>query len=136
MTIVGFTGTRYGMTAAQWEAVDRLLGELFARELHHGDCVGADADAHAIAKKRQLRIVIHPPLQEEHRAFCRDADVIAPTKSHFARNRDIVERAAVLIATPYESEVQLRGGTWYTVGYARKVGRPVHVVWPDGSVGR
>lgn len=39
----------------------------------------------------------------------------------------------VLIATPKETTGATKGGTWYTVKYARQQGRKVVIVWPDGS---
>jgi hypothetical protein len=41
--IVGVTGTREGITVWQEAVVTRLLQEMPYLELHHGDCVGADA---------------------------------------------------------------------------------------------
>jgi len=39
-----------------------------------------------------------------------------------------------MIATPGEVDEQLRSGTWSTVRFARKQGKPVHVILPDGRV--
>ena len=33
-----------------------------------------------------------------------------------------------MIAAPYEPIYQTRGGTWYTVDYARKMGKPLALV--------
>ena len=134
MKRVGFTGTRNGMTEAQKEAVRRELRG--ADTFHHGDCVGADAEAHRIARVQRIPVVIHPPVDQAHRAFCEDYDGMHPQKTHFARNRDIVDACDVLIATPWQTRepVPSKGGTWYTVGYARKKQKPIVIVWPDGSI--
>jgi len=141
---VGFTGTRNGMTAAQAAAFGAVISELpsFA-EFHHGDCVGADDEAaNAVHEMRleegghRLAIVCHPPLDEKLRAFNPCHDAIRAPKTHFARNRDIVDESDVLIATPAQMTHQPRGGTWYTVDYARKKGRLVILVLTDGTVER
>jgi hypothetical protein len=48
MTSIGFTGTRQGMTAEQKSALRNLL-DGGAGDFHHGDCIGADSEAHGIA---------------------------------------------------------------------------------------
>lgn len=142
MIDVGFTGTRHGMTPAQLDAVVMLVKQLAeVDELcgHHGDCVGADAEFHDVMRKYARSIVIHTPLDPSHRAFCeRDQEyewgqactgvIGLPGKTHFARNRDIVDQSRVMIAAPFESSRQERGGTWYTYDYARKKNKPMACV--------
>ena len=130
----GFTGTREGMTKSQYYAVWYLLETLGVTELHHGDCVGADAEAHLLALARKIYIVIHAPVDETHRAFCAGASEVREAKTHFARNRDIVDETQILIATPLLDVPQDHGGTWYTIGYGSKKGRQPYVVWPTGRV--
>ena len=43
--IVGFTGTQRGMTETQRSVVHALLACLPVVTFHHGDCIGADAEA-------------------------------------------------------------------------------------------
>lgn len=134
--VVGFTGTRRGMTAAQLTAVAGLLDTLKPVAAHHGDCLGADADFHRLCVSRQIPVVIHPPANAGWRAFCHGHLVkVLPAKDYLERNRDIVAAGDVLIATPAGPEM-LRSGTWSTVRYAKKNGRPVFLVLPDGNVVR
>jgi len=119
------------MTQAQREAVAKLLAELQAGEFHHGDCIGADEEAAAIAVGAGYRIFSHPPLNAAIRAFTR-ADVELQPKDYLVRNRDIVDVADVLVATPAGLEVQ-RSGTWSTVRYARRLGKRTYIVMPDGT---
>jgi hypothetical protein len=97
--------------------------------LHHGDAVGADAEAHDIAIELGCAIVIHPPAIETQRAFMTAADVRAP-KPYLDRNKDIVRETTILVAAPAEAVEQLRSGTWSTVRYARRLGRQVHLLTP------
>lgn len=109
-------------------------------EFHHGDCVGADDEAadavHSLSDEELsgVRIVCHPPADETHRAFNDKHCERREPKTHFARNRAIVEGTDALVACPCEMQHQSRGGTWYTHDYAKKHGKPVYVVWPDGTV--
>lgn len=130
---IGFTGTREGMTIAQKEVVHDLILIKHIEWGHHGDCVGADADFHNILRSVQAQVKGHPPKDPKLRAFC-EFDVIAPEKSYYARNRDIVNETDLLIATPKETSEQPKGGTWYTVGYASMKKAPTIIVWPNGSL--
>lgn len=130
---VGFTGTQQGMTEAQKRTVQNLLVDWRATELHHGDCIGADAQAHAIAKSLKLRVVLHPPTYMSKRAFC-VADEERQPLPYLDRNGEIVLETERLIAAPKEYEEQLRSGTWATVRRARKQRRHHAIVLPNGNV--
>lgn len=130
---IGFTGTRWGMQPAQQASFTSLIAVFRGWKLRHGDCVGADEEAHDIAEACGLVPEIHPPEDEKFRAF-KQALVIHPQKTHFARNRDIVNASVFMIATPAEFEPQDRGGTWYTIGYAKQVGKKTIIIRPDGTL--
>ena len=66
---IGFTGTREGMTDRQKTALRELLASYPGAILHHGDAIGADAEAHDIAVALGCAVVIHPPENERQRAF-------------------------------------------------------------------
>lgn len=136
MMHVGFTGTREGMTVQQRLAVAELaarFSHLVGLTVHHGDCIGADAEFHSIMRGIGAFIVGHLPVDVQHRAFC-DFHDVRPPLTYLMRNRQIVAAATVMIATPREATVQPRGGTWYTIGYTRKCGKPLAVVIPDGAI--
>lgn len=130
---IGITGTSSDMTPAQRAALEAILRELGATELHHGDCVGADADAHAVAVGLGITVVVHPPEDARKRAYCQ-ATRVEPPKPYLDRNRAIVDATTVLVATPWEQTGEhLRSGAWATVRYARRRGRRVVIVRPDGA---
>lgn len=131
---IGFTGTRQGMTASQSWTFLWFLRRLvrIGDHFHHGDCVGADQQAHEMARSLGLWIVLHPPEKAVLRAFCQGHQE-RPSQEYHARNRDIVSEASDwLIACPAGRSEQ--GGTWYTIKHARQVGRSHVVIWPDGKM--
>ncbi len=138
MIAIGFTGTRHGLTPAQRSEVAFLV-DLCAGfgplEAHHGDCVGADAEFHSIARRCGVRIVVHPGPADDvaRQAGCVGAERREPLP-RMQRNRNIVLASTVMIAAPYEETQQPRGGTWRTVEMARKAGRPLALVLPSGVV--
>lgn len=128
----GLTATRHGASPEQKRALrDYLAGSKGV--LHHGLCVGGDADGHEIAREIGYRIVGHPPTETRLMAAVQ-CDEIRPAKGYLARNRDIVDETVALIAMPSEPEEQPRGGTWSTVRYARKAGKPVVLILPSGEI--
>lgn len=140
---VGFTGTRRGMTSLQAETFEKLLTEIRALrssernllgwpEFHHGDCVGSDAGARAVARKCGYRIVAHPPIDERLRAFC-EADEVREAFEYRVRDRHIVEEVQLMLATPKFMREELRSGTWATIRDARRYFTPVIIVWSNGS---
>jgi len=131
---IGFTGTHRGMTYLQKAALRLLLDMLQPNEFHHGDCIGADAEAHHLVKEGVpgCRIVVHPPLRTDSRAAC-NADIEWPPTTYIKRNRHIVVCTELLIATPFERSEQRRGGTWSTVRFALHNKRPVLLIRPDGN---
>jgi hypothetical protein len=129
MTRLGFTGTGKGMSPAQADFLRFRMARGDVTEFHHGDCVGADAEADQIARDYGARIVIHPPEDWKARAGCyREGDIMLPEQPYLIRNHDIVDDTDEMIAAPRSDIERLRSGTWATVRYARKVGRPLLVL--------
>lgn len=144
--IIGFTGTRNGMTVKQNEQVHakllkaKLLKAEFPSWGIHGGCIGADAEFHEECVAAGFTIEVYPgfskrdPKDLTHRALLDGAFTQHPPAGHFERNRMIVHRCDVLYACPPTNERLSRGGTWYTIDHAEKVGKPVVIFWPDGRV--
>ena len=135
MSVVGFTGTQNGMTDVQKAHVRGWLYSLRATEFHHGDCIRADAEAHAIATRMGINIVAHPGFDSKggspKRAGCQAWSTL-PAKSYRVRNADIVRASNFLIAAPRSLEVK-RSGTWMTIRMARKAGVPLVIIYPNGE---
>jgi len=129
--IVGFTGIQEGMTRLQLAYLESTLARLCPEEFHHGDCVGADAEAHEFVRRvyPRCRVVVHPPEDGRKRAFCA-GDLICDQRPYLVRNLAIVACCEELVAAPKSPVEELRSGTWATVRYARKAGKRVWILRP------
>jgi hypothetical protein len=143
---IGFTGTQKGMTRLQKEALVVVLVEEeekeFIGEFHHGDCIGADEEAHKIVGGKGgdqlvgqflVKIVVHPPSNPTKRAYCVGTEM-KDHRPYLVRNRDIVDQTDMLIAAPQSEKEEVRSGTWYTVRYARKKKKRVVLILPNGEI--
>lgn len=129
---IGFTGTQEGMSELQQKLLHDILA--FAVKdgdtvvFHHGDCIGADEQAHEIALTLGCKIHIHPPVNGSKRAFCDAWDAIYESKPYLDRNKDIVNSSIGLIAAPKTTKEEQRSGTWSTVRYATKNNKPIIIL--------
>ena len=130
---VGFTGTQLGMSDHQKEKFAFLLMDILYEDnldredtfFHHGDCVGADAQAHDIVKlTNKVFVIIHPPTLGEKRALCK-GDLIKEPAPYLQRNMDIVNSSELIVVAPKSDREELRSGTWATYRYAMKLGKAV-----------
>ncbi len=131
---VGFTGTRKGMTEFQKSEVRRILTEYMhgrSMEAHHGDCIGADTDFHNICMDMWYPIVLHPS-NLSTRVWNRGAIYTHEPKPPLVRDHDIVDVVDIMLAAPKGKEI-LRSGTWATIRYARKMGKEIHIIYPQGD---
>lgn len=132
---IGFTGSRHVLNEEQKREIVSFLDNYENMIVSHGDCVGADAEFHALCvqyrkmhPEKQLAIHIFPPNVSTMRAYC-TADVLMPEKPYLERNADIVRNSDVLLACPVDkNKEEWRSGTWSTVRKARKMGIPVHLL--------
>lgn len=133
---IGFTGTQKGLAPAQANQLKLRLHE-FQKQcigplwFHHGDCIGADTDADAIAKELGYLIHVHPPTNVSKRAFC-NADRRSIELPYMARNQVIVDSSRFMFACPKGFEEEHRSGTWATIRRARNRIIPLTIIWPDG----
>lgn len=127
---VAFSGSRAGMTRPQHIALSTILRMWGTSVLVHGDCIGSDNEADAMAIRLGLSRIIYPSNLEPMRAHCerRGAAVGSAPAPPLDRNRLIPRWADAMVATP-------RGdsrGTWYTCRFAAAMYKPVIVIGEDG----
>lgn len=143
------TGSREGISKQALKTLREYLqkNQHKITECHHGDCVGADTIFHnEVAKAREkayndaeskqqemMRLIVHPPNVNTLRSHCKGVETRVP-KSYLQRNQDVVNESDTLIAFPSTRHEVLRSGTWFSIRYAQKQNRTVHIVYPDGSV--
>ena len=141
MITIGFTGTRNGMTETQKRSVSFLVSQVLARCTRandpvmglHGDCLGADADFDAICRHLGVMTGCRPCTFENMRANTPAEELAEPVRP-MERNRAIVADATVMIACPPNRErIKSGSGTWATIGFAEKAGKPLAICWPDGD---
>lgn len=133
---VGFTGTRTGMTEPQVATLVKLIHCLLPTELHHGCCIGSDQQAHEmvlLSDGNQIKLMAHPPKNKSQAFEPIGAHTIFPEAEFIKRNHNIVDKTEELIAISRTKEWELRSGTWATIRYAQKLGRPVHIIYPNGD---
>lgn len=109
------------------------LSSLSPREVHYGDCTGADYELYCLATALNIRTICHPPDNTAYRMFTDGTEIREPIP-YLTRNQRIVEESDYLVAAPREDTEVIRSGTWMTVRYARIISRTTIVIYPDGRV--
>lgn len=139
ISLLGFTGSRSGMSRRQAEVVMNVLQAVKPSKVFHGDCKGSDQQFDTMCYQDGIWREAYPGMDAKGRtptrAFC-DADVVHEVKPYHERDRLIVQRGTdLLLATPLGSERRYpHSGTWYTVRYAARIGRTIYVVMPNGEL--
>lgn len=129
---LGITGSSTIVTPRQVEALRFLLWHLRTQGFeyfHFGDCIEADAIGADIAVECGYHLWAHPPINPYKRAFHFTHRAEIP-KDYPVRNRDIVDFGSLMIGIPDTDYEKLRSGTWSTLRYARKQGKPRIVLLP------
>ncbi len=136
--IISFTGPRNGMTDEQKLMVEQIIMQLQIDNPTvvftglHGDCVGGDEEFDGICMLLGIETSCRPCTYEGLRAYCTEAesDPVPPME----RNRQIVAKTDIMIACPPTYErIKSGSGTWATIGFTEKAGKPLHIIYPDGS---
>ena len=140
---IGFTGTQKGMTQLQRfkfvGVLSKINKEKIIKEFHHGQCIGADAQAHSLVTfYYSAKIYSHRPINTTKKftmVYDNETIFLCEPKPYLQRNKDIVDETDLLIACPNTKKEVLRSGTWSTVRYARKRKKEVLIIYPDGKCG-
>lgn len=141
MIHIGFTGSQHEMSRRAKTTTNKILLEIYEKSkpvtgpicFHHGDCIGSDLFASGLAKNIGYLVHAHPSFLEKKRGFSEHNDVIHGPKSPLERNEDIVNICQIIVATPHTYNEIIRSGTWTTIRRARKQGREICTIFPDGS---
>lgn len=125
--IIGFTGTRSGMSSSQLETLRWTLRALIntykVKGAIHGGCVGSDEQFHGMCHDMRMPIAVyfgHPKGNPSDVSMV--GELWGGYKNmgrhpYLDRNRKIVDNSNIILAAPLNySKV---GGTWYTIDYAR-----------------
>ena len=127
---IGFTGTQAGVSPERIEKFRAFMADAADKGwvvFRHGDCIGADAQAHKVARSLKYYIIGHLPEYDGKRAFCHFDETWIP-KPYMVRNQDIVDNSQILVALPKDPDhEELRSGTWSTIRKARKAGKKVFI---------
>lgn len=104
--------------------------------LHHGCCVGSDAEMHVLAVAQEWSVVGHLPtnrslVMQQTTGF---HQLIAEPGDYMARNHAVVNAGYALLAAPKTPHEQIRSGTWATIRFARRLHKHIVLFWPDGTV--
>jgi predicted Rossmann fold nucleotide-binding protein DprA/Smf involved in DNA uptake len=129
------------MREEQRVAVKRLLAQLRVSgddEFHYGACIGADSQAVLDAIDAGYTILAYPAnnVPQAKQGLIPQQAILFKPRAALTRNKRIVDNSDILIVAPQRVSEQLRSGTWATVRYARKQGKPIIYVWPSGEVQR
>jgi len=134
--LIGITGTRQEPSPGQHRALWLLLDELLVPgiQLAHGSCKGFDELAHRFAMGLGYTVHVLPGSSPQWVADC-EGHFVYPRAPNLVRDKRIVGMCTRLIAGPSGPEAAHPGsGTWATVRMARREGKPVTLIWPDGRV--
>lgn len=142
--VIGFTGTRNGMTQQQRNMIITLIKVARLKAKHpvvglHGDCIGADADFDELCRKVGVDTWCRPCNYPNMRAYT-PAKQIAKVTNPMARNRAIVADCSVLLACPpNDEEIKKGSGTWATIRYGRQRQRRdkdlnLYIAYPNGAL--
>lgn len=138
--ILGFTGTRQGLTGAQLAGLPLAL-PIPPDHLLHGGAQGADTQFDRWFRANWGAMTLHIEVYPSYGRHWNGDDsscllTVHPPMQPLARNVIIAKRCDRLLACPAEMNEVVRSGTWATVRYARNWEKPITLLMPDGTIRR
>lgn len=133
------TATQRGLTKEQRLAA----ANFFIRDdvqfdlevFRHGGCIGGDEELEYLASSlTEALIICHRGDTPEKWADARYSHEFVDPLPNLERNHEMVDDAEHLLACTGEAFEVQRSGTWATIRYARKQGKPITLIFPDGTV--
>lgn len=139
--IIGFSGTRHGMSPRQLMVVQRIIIDRKPELVLHGGCVGSDEQFDKICRTLDIDRRCYPAddVGKSMRFIPQQTSTskvqMMDPRPALKRNALICKDADIMIATPAEPTPpkDIRGqGTWHTIRKARDLGMPLILVIPNG----
>lgn len=144
--VVGFSGTRKGMTGPQLQNLNILYNSLdHVTLVRHGGCKGADTQFHimvATNSKHRAELNVHWGCAPNGEIRGSNPDDLGPKEGYVShtplpfliRNKVIVDKSDVMFAAPGTEQEVLRSGTWATIRYCLKKRKPLTIITPSGAM--
>lgn len=131
--IVSFAGASWGTTDEQDAVIEFCIQEMEPSLLIHGGRPGADQVSRCIALSFGVPSYAYPSDLISQRAYS-DSDFSYVPISEHEKNDTIAEMGDVLIACPDEYMETRHCASWDVVRHARRLGRKLVIIWPDGKI--
>jgi len=137
---IGFTGTRNGLTEKQNAGLFIMLQKLKEEKIEsisHGGCKGADTSFHLMISPQYVnKIFIHPGdiLQFDFWNNLDGSFKVFEPRPYLERNKTIVNDSDLMFVCPDGYKEKIRSGTWSTYRYAKKLGKKIIIIYPDGGI--
>jgi hypothetical protein len=132
--IIGFTGTRKGMTPRQQAALNAEIMAYPDAVWIHGGALGADSELDRALTLLGRPTEIYPAERRPWTGNSRPGLTVHSSLPPLKRNRIIARLCDRLVACPAEDTPQTRGGTWYTVRRAYDRRKSILLILPDGTL--
>lgn len=119
---VAIVGSRIRSAVMERNEVNRLIDKLDTDDIVvSGGCWGVDSWAVDQAKRVGMKTVVFKPMIND------TMDYGMMVKEYYRRNREVVDNSDMVYAFVSKDGIK-KGGTWYTIEYARKQGKKVVIL--------